>query len=240
MRNIVVSLPEQQEAHSSWPCSPSSLVAPERSTGSHTEQRRRSESSSDAASRGREARRVDSAIELPEVSKQTGDRWPDQAGSSNAAGKSADGTCDPVSSNRQDQSVETMCQSGRAGHGATSVKEALSLPEVAAEQGGHHAETSGADTVLETRGPASQLSFRGAGAAPGGDSEAAAILASRTHGLTFVMARFVLKARQRSHWARRLLIENLYGALRSLSYDANESWCAVHERVLDVRITYHV
>ncbi|BDA48595.1 Potassium transporter 23 [Coccomyxa sp. Obi] len=85
------------------------------------------------------------------------------------------------------------------------------------------------------RGPASQLSFRRAG-----EGEAAAIVASRTHGLTFVMARYVLKAAKESHWLRRLLIENLYGTLRCLSYDANESWCAVHEHVLDVRITYHV
>lgn len=111
---------------------------------------------------------------------------------------------------------------------------------MAPEDESGRAGTSGVEYAPDRRGPAAQLSFRGAGAALGGDSEAAAILASRTHGLTFVMARFVLRAAPKSHWLRRLLIENLYGALRNLSYDVNESWCAVHERVLDVRITYHV
>lgn len=111
------------------------------------------------------------------------------------------------------------------------------LPPSASERGVHlpmPADT-GAGAAWSRRGPASQLSFRRAG-----EGEAAAILASRIHGLTFVMARYVLKAAKQSHWLRRLLVENLYGTLRSLSYDANESWCAVHEHVLDVRITYHV
>lgn len=90
-----------------------------------------------------------------------------------------------------------------------------------------------------------QLSFRGRGEASaaaetGGESEAAAVLASREHGLTFVMARYALRAAAGSRWPRRLLIENLYGTLRSVSYDANEAWCAVHEHVLDVRITCQV
>ena len=111
------------------------------------------------------------------------------------------------------------------------------LPPSASERGVHlpMLTDAGAGAARSRRGPASQLSFRRAG-----EGEAAAILASRTHGLTFVMARYVLKAAKRSHWLRRLLVENLYGTLRSLSYDANESWCAVHEHVLDVRITYHV
>lgn len=77
--------------------------------------------------------------------------------------------------------------------------------------------------------------------APGGVStEAAGVLESRSHGLTFVMSRCVLRAAEGSHWARRLLIEWVYGGLHTLSYDAVDSWSAVHDDVLDIRITYRV
>jgi hypothetical protein len=156
----------------------------------------------------------------------------------------ASSACGPSSApNRPDASGPeslALAQGTQVSQVSTSTGLAAEGPSVRAQDQQHNFRETGSGEALESelrRRPSSG----GRRSYAGGDcAEAAEVLQSRTHGLTFVTARCVLRAADGSHWARRLLIEWLYGGLRAISYESVDLWSSVHEDALDVTITYRV